>query len=280
MSTFLMARRPMNGKRPRKKLYEGKAKILYEGTSPDTVIQYFKDDTTAFNKAKFAVIPGKGILNNRISERIMLCLHEAGIQTHFVKSLNMREQLVRKVEIIPIEVIVRNYAAGGLCKRLGIEKGLRLDYPIMEFCYKNDDLGDPLITEDHIYALDLANAFEIEMIRHLALRTNDVLTGLFSALRITLADFKVEFGRCSNEEMPEIILADEISPDSCRLWDMDEGGKSLDKDRFREEQGGLIEAYGVVASRLGIYIDSRKLEKMAAIDPESETEEEGEASAP
>ncbi|MET0154642.1 MAG: phosphoribosylaminoimidazolesuccinocarboxamide synthase [Rickettsiales bacterium] len=249
----------MSGKRNRKKLYEGKAKILYEGSTPDTLIQYFKDDATAFNKAKMAVIPGKGILNNRISERIMLCLHQAGIPTHFVKSLNMREQLVRKLEVIPLEVIVRNYAAGSFCKRLGVERGKKLSMPIVEFCFKNDELGDPLVTEDHIYALDIADNFEVELMRSMAMRINDVLTGLFSGLRITLVDFKIEFGRCDNEELPELILADEISPDSCRLWDMDAGGDSLDKDRFREEKGGLIEAYAKVAARLGIIVDERSL---------------------
>lgn len=261
MNPFRMCVIPA-GKRNRKKLYEGKAKILYEGLSPDTIIQHFKDDTTAFNRAKHAVIPGKGILNNRISERIMTYIGDAGIPTHFIRSLNMREQLVRKLDIIPLEVIVRNYAAGSLCKRLGVPKGKRLDFPLIEFCYKNDELGDPLVNEEHIQLLDLADPSEIDVIKQTSLRINDLLSGLFAALRIRLADFKVEFGRleyCDEEGGFEIFLADEISPDSCRLWDMEQENNNLDKDRFREGTGGLIEAYALVASRLGLNIDLKAL---------------------
>ena len=272
MTTALRARRHMNGKRNRKKLYEGKAKILYEGSTPDTLIQYFKDDATAFNKAKMDVIPGKGILNNRISERIMLCLHDANIPTHFVKSLNMREQLVRKLDVVPLEVIVRNYAAGSFCKKYGVEKGRKLSMPVVEFCYKNDELGDPLLSDEHIYALEIADAFEVELMRTTAMRVNDVLRGLFGALRITLVDFKIEFGRTDNEDLPELILADEISPDSCRLWDMEDGGVSLDKDLFREDKGGLIEAYSRVASRMGIIVDEKAWVQGAASDSENGTD--------
>lgn len=248
------------GKRNRKKLYEGKAKILYEGATPDTAVQYFKDDATAFNRAKHAVFPGKGILNNRISERVMQYLAAAGIETHFIKALNMREQLIRRLEIIPVEVIVRNYAAGSLCKRLGVQKGVRLPFPLIEFCYKNDELNDPLINEEHILALDIADLQEIDIMRQNALRINDFLTGMFAGVRIRLVDFKMEFGRPlqPNSDEPEIILADEISPDSCRLWDMDDNS-NFDKDRFRENTGGLTEAYATVASRLGLNIDIKSV---------------------
>ena len=235
----------------RRKVYEGKAKILYEGPEPGTLVQYFKDDATAFNAKKKGVITGKGVLNNRISEYIMLRLGEIGIPTHFVRRLNMREQLIREVEIIPVEVIVRNVAAGSISKRLGIAEGTPLPRSIVEFCYKSDELGDPLVSEEHITAFGWATPAEIDDMMALALRTNDVLFGLFSAVGIRLVDFKVEFGRLYSEDDVRTVLADEISPDSCRLWDI-KSNEKLDKDRFRRDLGGVAEAYQEVARRLGI----------------------------
>jgi phosphoribosylaminoimidazole-succinocarboxamide synthase len=236
----------------RKKLYEGKAKVIYEGPEPGTLVQYFKDDTTAFNAQKKDVISGKGVLNNRISAHIMTRLETLGIPTHFIRSINMREQLVRKVEIIPIEVVVRNIAAGSLSKRLGIQEGTVLPRPLIEFYLKNDELGDPLITEDQIYAFGWADPYEIDEICMLAWRINDFLSGLFSGVGLRLVDFKVEFGRLFGEfDELYILLADEISPDSCRLWDMKTNEK-LDKDRFRQDLGGVIEAYQEIAKRLGL----------------------------
>ncbi len=235
----------------RRKIYEGKAKILYEGPEPGTLIQYFKDDATAFNNEKRAVLDGKGVLNNRISEFVMLQLNNIGLPTHFLKRLNMREQLIREVEIIPLEVICRNVAAGSLSKRLGIEEGTPLPRSIIEFCYKKDELGDPMVTEEHITAFNWATHQEIDDILAMTLRINDFLTGLFAGAQIKLVDFKVEFGRLFEGEMVRTVLADEISPDSCRLWDMTTGEK-LDKDRFRRDMGGVTEAYAEVARRLGI----------------------------
>ncbi len=235
----------------RRKLYEGKAKIIYEGPEPGTVIQHFKDDTTAFNSKKHEVIEGKGVLNNRISEYIFNGLAGIGVQTHLIKRLNMREQLIHKLEIIPIEVVVRNVAAGSISKRLGIEEGTQLPRPIIEFFYKNDDLDDPMILEEHINAFGWASPGEIDEIMSTALRVNDFLSGLFLGIGIRLVDFKIEFGRQFEEDMMRILLADEISPDSCRLWDI-ETSKKLDKDRFREDMGGMVEAYQEVALRLGI----------------------------
>ncbi len=235
----------------RRKIYEGKAKILYEGPEPGTLIQYFKDDATAFNNEKRAVLDGKGVLNNRISEFVMMQLNGIGLPTHFLKRLNMREQLIREVEIIPLEVICRNVAAGSLSKRLGIEEGTPLPRSIIEFCYKKDELGDPMVTEEHITAFNWASHQEIDDILAMTLRINDFLTGLFAGARIKLVDFKVEYGRLYEGEMVRTVLADEISPDSCRLWDMDTGEK-MDKDRFRRDMGGVTEAYAEVARRLGI----------------------------
>lgn len=237
--------------RRRRQIYEGKAKILYEGPEPGTVIQYFKDDATAFNAQKRATIDGKGVLNNRISEFIFERLGGIGIPTHFIKRLNMREQLVRQVEIIPVEVIVRNIAAGTMAKRLGIDEGTQLPRAIVEFCYKSDELGDPLITEEHIAAFNWAGPQELDDMMAMALRTNDFLCGMFAAVGIRLVDFKLEFGRHYENDMVRTILADEVSPDTCRLWDMKTDDK-LDKDRFRRDLGGLVEAYQEVASRLGI----------------------------
>lgn len=235
----------------RRKIYEGKAKILYEGPEPGTLIQYFKDDATAFNNEKRAVLDGKGVLNNRISEFVMMQLNNIGLPTHFLKRLNMREQLIREVEIIPLEVICRNVAAGSLSKRLGIEEGTPLPRSIIEFCYKKDELGDPMVTEEHITAFNWATHQEIDDILAMTLRINDFLTGLFAGAQIKLVDFKVEFGRLFEGDMVRTVLADEISPDSCRLWDMTTGEK-LDKDRFRRDMGGVTEAYAEVARRLGI----------------------------
>ena len=235
----------------RRLIYEGKAKILYEGPEPGTLIQYFKDDATAFNAEKKDVIDGKGVLNNRISEHIMTALAGVGIPNHFIKRLNMREQLIRAVEIIPLEVIVRNVAAGSLSKRLGIEEGEPLPRPIIEFCLKDDKLGDPLVTEEHIIAFNWATQQDLDDIVALALRVNDFLSGLFLGVGIKLVDFKIETGRFYEGDFQRIIVADEISPDSCRLWDI-ETGQKLDKDVFRRDLGNLADAYTEVAKRLGI----------------------------
>ena len=235
----------------RRRIYEGKAKILFEGPEPGTLVQYFKDDATAFNNKKHAVITGKGVLNNRISEYIMNRLGEMGIPTHFVRSINMREQLVKAVDIIPLEVIIRNVAAGSLSKRLGIEEGKPLPRTIIEFCYKSDALGDPMITEEHIACFGWASQEEMHDIADMAIRVNDFMSGLFAGIGIRLVDFKLEFGRLYENEEMRIVLADEISPDNCRLWDLKTGEK-LDKDRFRRDLGNVEEAYQEVARRLGI----------------------------
>lgn len=236
-------------------IYEGKAKILYEGPEPNTLIQYFKDDATAFNAEKRAVLDGKGVLNNRISEFMMTRLTNVGIPNHFIKRLNMREQLIKKVEIIPLEVIVRNVAAGTMSKRLGIEEGTQLPRAIVEFCYKDDKLGDPLVSEEHIAAFNWAAPQEMDEIVAMALRVNDFMSGLFAGVGIRLIDFKLEFGRHFENDTARTILADEISPDSCRLWDLQTNEK-LDKDRFRRDLGGVTEAYAEVARRLGIIKES------------------------
>ena len=236
-----------------KKIYEGKAKIIYSTNEKDLVIQHFKDDTTAFNALKKASIEGKGVLNNRISEYLLNSLGQCGIKTHLIKRLNMREQLIKKAEIIPIEFIVRNVATGSLSKRLGISEGTVLEKPLLEYYLKNDDLEDPIITKEHIYAFEWATEKEIKNIDKISLRINDLLQGIFSGVGIKLIDFKIEYGRIWNntKEVNELILADEISPDTCRLWDM-KTEKKLDKDRFRKNLGNLIEAYQEVARRLGI----------------------------
>ncbi|MEM6760005.1 MAG: phosphoribosylaminoimidazolesuccinocarboxamide synthase [Pseudomonadota bacterium] len=235
----------------RKKIYEGKAKILYEGPEPGTIVQYFKDDTTAFNAQKKEVIEGKGVLNNRMSEFFMSGLTQIGVPTHFLKRLNMREQLVRACEIIPLEIIVRNYAAGSMSKRLGIEEGTQLPRPIVEYCYKNDDLDDPLVTEEHIAAFGWASQQDMDDIVSLALRVNDFLSGMMLAVGIRLVDFKIEVGRVYDGDFMRLVVADEISPDSCRLWDI-ETGQKLDKDVFRRDLGNLADAYTEVATRLGV----------------------------
>ena len=240
----------------RRRVYEGKAKVLYEGPEPGTLIQHFKDDATAFNNKKHALIDGKGVLNNRISEYVFMRLGEIGVPTHFVKRLNMREQLIREVEIIPLEVVVRNVAAGSLSTRLGLDEGAQLPRSIIEFYYKSDKLGDPMVSEEHITAFGWATPQEIDEVMSLALRINDFLVGLFLGIGIRLVDFKVEFGRLyeQNDQM-RIVLADEISPDCCRLWDVVSGDK-LDKDRFRRDLGGVLEAYTEVARRLGVLTEN------------------------
>ena len=235
----------------RRQIYEGKAKILYEGPEPGTLIQYFKDDATAFNAQKKGTISGKGVLNNRISEHIFTHLNRMGIPTHFIRRLNMREQLIKEVEIIPLEVVVRNVAAGSLAKRLGIEEGTVLPRSIIEFYYKKDELNDPMVTEEHITAFNWATTQELDDILAMTVRVNDYLSGMFGAVGITLIDFKIEFGRIWENDFSRVILADEISPDSCRLWDAATNEK-LDKDRFRRDLGNVIESYTEVARRLGI----------------------------
>lgn len=239
-----------------RRVYEGKAKILYEGPEPGTLVQHFKDDATAFNKKKHDRIEGKGVLNNRISEYLFQKLGEMGVPTHFVKRLNMREQLIRAVEIIPVEVVVRNVAAGAIVKRLGLDEGTQLPRSIVEFNYKSDELDDPIVSEEHITAFGWANPQEIDEMIALSLRINDFLSGLFLGVGIRLVDFKIEFGRLIENDMMRIVLADEISPDCCRLWDIETQDK-MDKDRFREDLGGLIEAYREVARRLGLFIENR-----------------------
>jgi phosphoribosylaminoimidazole-succinocarboxamide synthase len=236
----------------RRQIYEGKAKILYQGPEPGTIVQYFKDDATAFNNEKRGTITGKGVLNNRISEFLMLRLSEMGIPTHFIRRLNMREQLVREVEIIPVEVVVRNVAAGQFSKRFNVEEGTPLPRSIVEFYYKADELGDPMVSEEHITAFGWAAPQDIDDMMALALRVNDHLAGLFRGIGLKLIDFKIEFGRLFEETGEvRIVLADEISPDSCRLWDV-ETNQKLDKDRFRHDLGEVEEAYQEVARRLGI----------------------------
>ncbi len=243
----------------RRRVYEGKAKILYEGPEPGTLVQHFKDDATAFNNKKHDTIDGKGVLNNRISEYLFTRLNDIGIPTHFVRRLNMREQLIREVEIVPVEVVVRNVAAGSLSTRLGIDEGTPLPRSIIEFCYKSDELNDPLVSEEHITAFGWATPQEIDDMMALALRINDFLTGLFLGIGIRLVDFKIEFGRLYENDMMRIVLADEISPDSCRLWDIKTDDK-LDKDRFRRDMGGLMDAYREVARRLGILMENDRPE--------------------
>ena len=234
-----------------KKLYEGKAKILYAAPEKGTAIQHFKDDATAYNNQKKSTVEGKGVLNNRISEHILNNLNQIGIKTHLIKRLNMREQLVRLVEIIPIEFIVRNIATGSLTKKLGIADGTILSKPLIEYSYKNDDLGDPLIAKEHILEFKWATEKELEMIKEYCLRINDFMQGMFRGVGIKLVDFKLEFGRVNIDNKIEILLADEISPDTCRLWDV-VSEKKLDKDRFRKDLGNVMQAYQEVARRLGI----------------------------
>ena len=235
----------------REKLYEGKAKILYKGPEAGTLIQYFKDDATAFNAQKKAVLEGKGALNNLISAHLFPALGALGIPHHFIERISAREQLIKQVEIVPIEVIIRNVAAGSICSRLGLTEGEPMPKTLIEFSLKDDSLGDPVIAAEHIDALGLATPFEMDEIVEMSLRINDFLSGVFIAIGVKLIDFKLEFGRLETENGIQIVLADEISPDNCRLWDRDTHEK-MDKDRFRRDLGGLVDAYSEIARRLGL----------------------------
>ncbi|AIS51764.1 phosphoribosylaminoimidazole-succinocarboxamide synthase PurC [Thermoanaerobacter kivui] len=227
-------------------LYEGKAKKVYKTEDENFYIIEYKDDATAFNGLKRGTIHQKGVLNNKISAILFALLERNNIPTHYVKKLSDREMLVKKVEILPLEVLVRNYAAGSLSKRLGIEEGKKLKTTVLEFCYKSDELGDPMINEYHIEAMDLATKEEVETIKKMSLKINDILSEYFLSKDIILVDFKLEFGRCREG----VILADEISPDTCRLWDKNTMEK-LDKDRFRRDLGNVEEAYIEILKRLG-----------------------------
>ncbi len=249
-----------------KKLYEGKAKIIYASPDKNLVIQHFKDDATAFNNQKKATIDGKGILNNRISEYILSNLSQIGIKNHLVKRINMREQLVKFVEIIPIEFIVRNIATGSLTKRLGIEDGTMLNRPLIEYCLKQDELGDPLISREHILTFDWLSKIDLDWITEECKRINDFLQGMFRGVGIKLVDFKVEFGRSSIDN--NIILADEISPDTCRLWDV-KTERKLDKDIFRKNLGNLIDGYQEVARRLDILHEQTNIRPLKFTKPKA-----------
>ena len=251
-----------------KKLYEGKAKIIYEGPEKGTAIQHFKDDATAFNNQKKATVEGKGVLNNRISEHILTSLSQCGIKTHLIKRLNMREQLIKHAEIFPLEFIVRNIATGSLSKRLGIADGTILEKPLFEYCLKDDELGDPLIAKEHIFAFGWAKESEINLIDKMTYRINDLLQGMFRGVGIKLVDFKLEFGKVWNKDIQEIILADEISPDTCRLWDI-KSERKLDKDRFRKDLGNIIQAYQEVARRLGIVPETTNISEVNFKKPTS-----------
>ena len=229
-----------------KLLYEGKAKKVYTTQDPNLLIVSYKDDATAFNGEKKGTIVGKGVINNRMSNLLMARLEREGVPTHLVRELNQRETLVKRVSIIPLEVILRNVAAGSFSKRYGVEEGLVFPSPTLEFSYKNDALGDPLLNDDHVFALGLASREELSLIRGYTLTINRVLQGIWAGCGITLVDFKVEFGRLKDGS---IVLADEISPDTCRLWDTKTHEK-LDKDRFRRDLGGVEEAYVQVMDRL------------------------------
>lgn len=227
-------------------LYEGKAKKIYATDKENEVIVYYKDDATAFNGEKKAEISSKGILNNKISTIIFEMLKENNINTHFIKSLSDREMLVKKVEILPLEVIVRNIAAGSICKRVGLEEGVVFDEPIFEISYKNDAYGDPMLNDDYAVAMKLATREELKFLREETLKINELLKAFFLKLNLKLVDFKIEFGKDSEGN---IILADEVSPDTCRLWDVNTNEK-LDKDRFRKDLGDLVEGYTEVLSRM------------------------------
>jgi phosphoribosylaminoimidazole-succinocarboxamide synthase len=228
-------------------LYEGKAKKVYTTEDPDLLIVDYKDDATAFNGLKKGTIAGKGVVNNRMSNHLFKVLADKGVHTHFVEEISDRETLVKKVEIVPLEVIIRNVAAGSFSKRLGIEEGTALKETVLEFCFKNDELGDPMVNLSHVYAVGIATREETAAISALAYKVNEVLTEYFKSINIRLVDFKIEFGRYKGE----IILADEISPDTCRLWDLTTNDK-LDKDRFRRDLGNVEDAYAEVFKRLGL----------------------------
>jgi len=238
-------------KKNRKILYEGKAKILYKGQEPNTIVQYFKDHTTAFNNKKFAIIEGKGVLNNKISAFLMEKLINIDIPTHFIKKINTREQLVYNVEIIPVEFVIRNIAAGSICKRFNLKEGKLLPRTLIEYYYKCDELNDPMISEEHITAFKWASLDELKQIYNMSIKINDFLVKLFLNVGIKVIDFKLEFGRLSKNNKHILVLADELSPDNFRLWDI-KTNKKLDKDIFREDLGNIIDAYNEVAQRLGI----------------------------
>lgn len=227
------------------KIYEGKAKILYETEDKDFLIQYFKDDATAFDATKKGTIKEKGIMNNKISAKLFEVLEKEKIPTHFAKILNEREMLIKRVSIIPVEVTIRNIVAGGMSRLLGIEEGLKLGCPVLEYHYKEDKLHDPLINDYHILALKIATEDELLKIKNYSFKINEILIKFFSSINLDLVDFKLEFGRFKQE----IILADEISPDTCRLWEKTTG-KRLDKDRFRKDLGNIEEAYQEVLKRV------------------------------
>ena len=230
-----------------KQIYEGKAKKVFETSDPELCIVSYKDDATAFNGEKKGTITGKGVVNNKMSNFMFKLLEEQGIKTDFVEELNDRDTVLKRVEIVPLEVIVRNKAAGSLSKRLGLPEGTPMKTTVLEFCYKNDELGDPIVNEYHILAADLTTKEEIDKIAQMALKINDVMIEFFKGVNIDLIDFKLEFGRFKGD----IILADEISPDTCRFWDVNTGEK-LDKDRFRRDMGGVEEAYAEVMKRIGL----------------------------
>ena len=252
-----------------KKLYEGKAKIIYEGPEKGTAIQHFKDDATAFNNLKKSLVEGKGVLNNRISEHILNNLNQIGIKTHLIRRLNMREQLIYLVNIMPVEFIVRNIATGSLSKRLGIPDGTILSKPLLEYSYKNDELGDPLVAREHILEFKwIKSEKHLDHINDLCLRINDFMLGMFRGVGIKLVDFKLEFGITNIEGVDTIILADEISPDTCRLWDV-VSEKKLDKDRFRKDLGNIIQAYQEVARRLGIIHEESNISEVKLGKPQA-----------
>ena len=230
----------------REQLYEGKAKKVFRTDDPDLLIVDYKDDATAFNGLKKGSIAGKGVINNQMSNRLMAKLEKAGVPTHFVQELSPRETLVKKVSIVPLEVIVRNLSAGSFAKRYGVEEGIVFDAPTIEFSYKNDELGDPLLNSYHALALKLATAEEIDTIKRYAFQVNDFLKALWAECGVILVDFKLEFGRLADGS---IVLADEISPDTCRLWD-EKTHEKLDKDRFRRDLGGVEDAYAEIMKRL------------------------------
>ena len=245
----------MNKTKRKDLIYDGKAKKIFSCQDDNLVIQYFKDDTTANNAQKHSIISGKGVINNRISEYLMQSIEKIGIPTHFVERLNMREQLVKKVEIIPIEFVVRNISAGSISKKFNIPEGKVFKQPIIEYYLKNDDLGDPMMCESHLIRLGYIKSDELDEIIDFSFRINDFLQGLFLGIGIRLVDFKLEFGRHRNNE--NFDIADEISPDNCRLWNK-EDNKKLDKDRFRQDLGEIKEVYQEVAKRLGVLNEEKQ----------------------